>query len=442
MSDVRDNNQKVEISLKINKRFFNDVYLPYIYSSNLGQDRIMVYYGGAGSGKSKWVVQCALLKGMSMKRKFLVCRKVGAYLRESIYSEFVEALKQFGIYELCKVRDSLLKIWLPNGTEYIFKGLEDPERIKSIEGVSDIIMEEATEFTLEDFNQLNLRLRNKKVPNNQIVLMYNPVSKLNWVYPMFHDPAQARPKNCRVIHTTYEDNKFLPQESIDAMLDMKNSDPVYYEVYALGKFATLGKLVFNNWRVEKMDHIKLIQELGWKPHFGLDYGFTADSTALISVVSDVPNKRLYVFDEWYSKPYSNSNKMNENISIINTDIFNKLVDKKLVRQKIWADSSEQKSNEELRRLGARGVKGVKKGKDSVIHGLQFMKGYEIIISPNCPNLKTEFENYGWKKDKATGEYLNVPIDKYSHGIDALRYALHDLIPRNTIQTIDRRKLGL
>ncbi len=72
------------------------------------------------------------------------------------------------------------------GREYIFKGMEDPERIKSISGISDIVMEEATEFTLDDYSQLQLRLRNKSAGNNQVFIMYNPASKDNWVYHMFH----------------------------------------------------------------------------------------------------------------------------------------------------------------------------------------------------------------------------------------------------------------
>lgn len=261
------------VNLTINRRVFNEVYMKYMYNQPLGSKRIRVFYGGAGSGKSKFVVQDAILKGLSERRKFLVCRKVDNTIRDSIFAEFVQGLREFNILELCEVKNSYLTIKLPNGTEYIFKGLEDPERIKSIQGISDIIMEEATEFTLDDYSQLNLRLRNKSVGHNQITLMYNPASKANWVYKMFHDPKYKRPANCVVVHTTYKDNKFLPKAYLSQLEDMVNTNPVYYEIFALGKFASLGKMVYTNWSKGIMEPLELLRK-GWKPRFGLDFGLT------------------------------------------------------------------------------------------------------------------------------------------------------------------------
>lgn len=261
------------VNLTINRRFFNEVYMKYMYNQPLGRKRIRVFYGGAGSGKSKFVVQDAILKGLSERRKFLVCRKVDNTIRDSIFAEFVQGLREFNILELCDVKNSYLTIKLPNGTEYIFKGLEDPERIKSIQGISDIIMEEATEFTQDDYSQLNLRLRNKSVGNNQITLMYNPASKANWVYKMFHDPKYKRPANCVVVHSTYKDNKFLPKTYLAQLEDMIHTNPVYYEIYALGKFASLGKMVYTNWSKGTLDPMELLRQ-GWKPRFGIDFGLT------------------------------------------------------------------------------------------------------------------------------------------------------------------------
>ena len=158
-----------------------------------------------------------LIKALESQRKMLVVRKVTATLRDSIFAEFQSAISKFGLYDKCKIVSSLLTIELPNGSQLIFKGMDDPEKIKSIAGIDDIIIEEATELTVDDYSQLQLRLRSNR-PNNQVILMYNPVSKANWVYKMFHE--NGCPDNCRVIHTTWKDNKFLPQSYIDNLMQM------------------------------------------------------------------------------------------------------------------------------------------------------------------------------------------------------------------------------
>lgn len=422
--------EPANINLKITKRFFNEVYMKYMYNQPLGQKRIMVFYGGAGSGKSKFVVQNALLKGLSEKRKFLVCRKVDNTIRDSIFAEFVQGLRELNIYEICDIKNSYLTITLPNGTEYIFKGLEDPERIKSIQGISDIIMEEATEFTIDDYSQLNLRLRNKAIKNNQITLMYNPASKANWVYGMFHDPKKPRPKNCQVVHTTYKDNRFLSADYLENLKDMMNTNPVYYEIYALGKFASLGKMVYTNWTRGSLDIMEELKTGKWKPKFGIDFGFSNDPTVIISILVNEEEKKIYVFDEFYKT------------GMFNRQIFEVLKKKNLLGYHMFADSAAPKDIAEIKRLGARYLKPAKKGKDSINHGIQFLQGYKIIVDHRCKHTIEEFENYGWKKIKGTNEYENKPMDNFNHCMDALRYAVSDMIPRNTVRTINKSLLGL
>lgn len=263
-------------TLTIKKRFFNPTYLDYPLPNgetvNLldhYKTRTIVLYGGAGSGKSRFGVQRTVLKAMKFpNRKVLVIRKVTSTIRDSIFAEFKGVLSQFKILQYSKVVETNFTITLPNGSSFIFKGMDDPEKIKSISGIDDIIIEEATELTLDDFSQLNLRLRSRK-PHNQLLLMYNPVSKANWVYKTFHETTP--PENTIVVHTTYKDNKFLPQSYIDNLHDMMKVNPVYYKIYALGEFASLGKTVFDNWRVEDFNYMSLIR-LGHRAYFGLDFG--------------------------------------------------------------------------------------------------------------------------------------------------------------------------
>ena len=163
---------------KLNPKAFND----WIYRiiSNYSH-RIEVYYGGAGSGKSYGAFQKILLKSLNSKRRVLVVRKVGATLKVSVWALMISLLNSSGLYNCCRINKSDFEIELPNGSIFIFKGLDDPEKIKSITDITDIVIEEATELTEDEFTQLNLRLRPKE-ENPQIYMMFNPISKANWVY--------------------------------------------------------------------------------------------------------------------------------------------------------------------------------------------------------------------------------------------------------------------
>ena len=221
-----------------------------VYRSQLEnyETRFNVYYGGAGSGKSYFVCQKLLLKALQEQRKVLIVRKVGRTIKQSIWALFMELIYDYMPQVISEMNKSDLTFKLVNGSSFIFTGLDDSEKIKSIQGISDIVVEEATEITLDDFTQLNLRLRSL-LPNNQIHLMFNPVSKANWCFRYFF--AEETPPDTAIIHTTYLDNPYLPQEYIDSLLDMKNRNPAYYKIYAQGEFATLDKLVFP-WAKELM----------------------------------------------------------------------------------------------------------------------------------------------------------------------------------------------
>lgn len=166
---------------KLNKKAFNKWIYDIIddYSN-----RIEVYYGGAGSGKSYGAFQKVLLKALKSKRRVLVVRKVGATLKVSVWALMLSLLNASGMYSFSKINKSDFEIELPNGSIFIFKGLDDSEKIKSITDITDIVIEEATELTEDEFTQLNLRLRPKE-KNPQIYMMFNPISKTNWVYNYF-----------------------------------------------------------------------------------------------------------------------------------------------------------------------------------------------------------------------------------------------------------------
>ena len=406
---------------RLNPNAFND----WIYSiiDNYSH-RIEVYKGGAGSGKSFGASQKMLLKAMNSKRRVLVIRKIANTLKASIWQLFMDLLIDSGYLDYCRINKSDFEIELPNGSIFLFKGLDDPEKIKSITGITDIIIEEATEISLEDFTQLNLRLRPRNVDNPQIYLMFNPISKRNWVYEYFFmgDP----PENCLIINTTYKDNKFLTKEYCDELENLQYRNPAYYRIYTLGEFATLDKLVFPTYTVKliSQDDIK-----GLPRWTGIDFGYVNDPSAIVSGYIDEDNKQIYVTSEYVKK------------GMLNDEIADKIIALGLSKDKIYGDSAEPKSIEEIKRRGVN-IEPTQKGKDSIIHGIQWIQQYELVVDERCPKVIEELENYTWKKDKKTEEYINEPIDGFNHTIDAIRYGLNKYIKGTRKPKVMAKPIGL
>jgi phage terminase large subunit len=381
------------------------VYWPYVRDY---ETRFNVYYGGAGSGKSHFVAQKILLKCLQYKRKLLVVRKVGNTLKDSVWAMFLKLLYQMSAV-IRSVNKSEYTIELINGSIILFKGFDDPEKIKSIEGITDIVVEEASELTEDDFDQLNLRLRAKS-GMLQIHLMFNPVSKANWVYRRFFE--NGTPEDTVIIHTTYKDNPHLPQEYIDSLLRLEKTNPAYFKIYVLGAFATLDKLVFPVKTVRLISQEEVKGLLFW---IGMDFGYTNDPTAITWGYCDNIHKILYITGEYNKKGMTND--------VIATTIK----DLGFAKERIVADAAEPKSIAELRRLGINRIIGATKGPDSVKNGIDRLQRYDIIIDERCPNTIEEFENYTWVKDKKTGEYINQPVDTFNHHIDSIRYGTQNVM---------------
>ena len=379
-----------------------------------------IHYGGASSGKSHGVVQKIVIKALQnwrYPRKVLFLRKVSTTIKDSIFQDVKECLSSFRILNKCKINKTDYSIELPNGAVFLFKGIDNPEKIKSIKGISDIVMEEASEFTLDDYTQLTLRLREKKHKYKQIYLMFNPVSKANWTYRTFFI---NKPNNAVIYHTTYKDNRFLDNQAKHAIEDLIIKNEAYYKIYALGQFSALDKLVFPRYERKLLN--KDDENLRYmESYFGLDYGFINDPSAFLHVKVDMENKRLYVVEEYVKKHMLND----EIAEVIKTLGYEKEI--------ITADSAEKKSNQEIRNLGVHRIKDAVKGPDSVINGIQFMQQFEIYIDERCVKTIEEFENYTWTKDRKTNEYINKPIDSYNHCIDAIRYAIGDLMQGSKIK---------
>lgn len=412
------------MNLTLDPQIFNDAYRPYLFTY---PHRYECYYGGAGSGKSHFIGQKLVLKALKSKRKLLIIRKVGNTSKDSTFQMIKDTLQFFKIYDQCKVNKTDLTIELMNGSIFIFKGLDDPEKIKSIAGITDIWVEECTECTLDDISQLDLRLR-AKADNLQMYFSFNPVSKDNWVYKYFHrDAPETTPDNMFVLKTTFKDNKFLPQSYIDSLMSMKESNPIYFKIYVEGDFATLDKLIFAyeikdfDWREKLKTGIAC---------FGTDFGYTNDPAAFSAFVVNEDQREIWIFDEIYKK------------GLLNNQLAAEIIYHGFQKEVITADCQDQQSIDELRtQYGISRIKRSWKGKGSVLQGIQYIQQFKIYVHPSCENHIMEFSNYSWKKNKQTGEYTNEPIDKYNHLMDAMRYGIQK-VRKGKVKTLNKAVLGL
>ncbi|HAR6345604.1 TPA: PBSX family phage terminase large subunit [Staphylococcus pseudintermedius] len=415
---------KVSLNFKQPSKVFNKNIFEILFNYDYFTE---VHYGGGSSGKSHGVIQKVVLKALKdweYPRRILWLRKVQSTIKDSLFEDVKECLINYGIWDMCLWNKTDNKVELPNGAVFLFKGLDNPEKIKSIKGVSDIVMEEASEFTLNDYTQLTLRLRERKHKLKQIFLMFNPVSKLNWVYKYFFEHGKPM-KGVLIRQSSYKDNKFLDDMTRENLEMLATRNPAYYKIYALGEFATLDKLVFPKYEKRIISD----KEVGHLPsYFGLDFGYVNDPSAFIHVKIDSDNKKLYVMSEYVKK------------GMLNNEIAQVINDLGYSKEKITADSAEQKSIMEIKANGIDRIVPAMKGKDSVMAGIQFIGQFDIVIDERCYKTIEEFDNYTWKKDKNTDEYYNEPVDTYNHCIDALRYAVEALTIQKKHQKKDKNTL--
>ena len=235
------------VNIKISKKVFNDVYLPYLEN----EDRYLVFYGGGSSGKSYFIAQRWIYMLIHPKRcNLLVTRNTGDTNRTSTFPLLKQVISNWNLSEHFKINESDMRIVCKlTGNEVVFKGLDDIEKVKSITfangELTHIWCEEATEMQEADVNQLKVRLRGGKT-KKQIVLSFNPINIQHWIKKHFIDSGLAT-----VCFSTYKDNKFLTDDDRKALEDLQYTDEYTYEVYCLGKWGILGKTVFDARAIQK-----------------------------------------------------------------------------------------------------------------------------------------------------------------------------------------------
>lgn len=295
------------------------------------------------------------------------------------------------------------------GSEITLKGLDDPEKIKSAE-FNHIFAEEATELSLNDYRQLDLRLRRKTRTVNRIFLSCNPISALHWIKVELEDKPT---KDVEFNYSTWRDNPFLPRVYIDRLEGLIDKDLNYYNIYALGKWGILANLIYSGFKVVD------IPERSDEVTYGLDFGFNNPSCLV----------KLY----WKGEKFISQELLYKS-GLTNTMLIDEI--KELIpvghRQKyMYADSAEPDRIEEFYKAGF----NVQPATKSVKDGIDYIKQHSLGITSDSVNGIKEKQTYEYKEDK-NGNVLDEPVKFNDHFNDAERYGAYSyskvVIPEVTI----------
>lgn len=396
------------------------ISLPKIVGGGYGQfwkyrGRYRVTKGSRASKKSKTTALWIIASMMKYPQaNTLVIRKVFRTILDSCFTDLQWAAERLGVSNKWDFKLSPLEAtYKPTGQKILFRGLDDPMKIASVAVKTGCLcwcwIEEAYEIMNEaDFDMIDESIRGE-VPEGlfkQITLTFNPWNERHWMKRRFFDVEDP---NILAMTTNYMCNEFLDEADRKQFEDMKIRNPRRYRTAGLGDWGIVEGTVFENWHEAEYT----LSNIGnAKTMAGLDFGYTNDPTAFVIAFLNQERRIIYVWDEIYKK------------GLTNRMIYNEIEQAGYVKESIKGDSAEPKSIEELREMGLR-IRGARKGKDSVMNGIQFLQDYEMIIHPRCVNFLTEISNYTWERDRF-GQLVNRPIDDFNHLMDALRYAAEDV----------------
>ena len=380
--------------------------------------RYRVVKGGRGSKKSTttalWIIYNMMKYPLA---NTLIIRRVFNTHKDSTYTQLKWASNVLKVSHLWKFSKSPLEAtYIPTGQKILFRGLDDPMSITSITVEHGHLcwcwFEEAFQIMNEDdFNKVDMSIRGElpKGYFKQITLSFNPWSEKHWLKKRFFD---VKDEDVLAITTNYTCNEFLGEDDKKLFEKMKINNPRRYNIEGLGNWGIAEGLVYSNFEELDFNVENIKKRPNVKSAFGLDFGYTNDPTAFIASLIDLDNMEIFIFDEHYQKAMSNK------------DIANMIKYKGYSKERIIGDSSEPKSIDDIKRQGIYRLKGARKGKDSILNGIQYIQDFKIYVHPKCENTLIELSNYVW--DTKEGNVINKPIDDYNHLMDALRYSLEDI----------------
>ena len=429
--------------------FINDIYY-YALETNA---RAIVLYGGRDSGKSYFVGGQYIPIKMMQEPYFrgAAIRKTYASLKDSVFTEILDGIEVFGVSNQFSSTKSPLEISHANGNKLLFRGLDNPTKIKSLKGLNVIWVEEAEDLTEQEFWDLMIILRGEG--HQRLILTFNPIDedhftnamlveseatkvletfddgdKKVWIKTITNIISGKEVKfDVLVVRSTYDDNAFIPPIRKAVIEQLKETDPFLYDVYRKGKYGTKGGRILTNVKLMDMQE----KGLGFKNFdnkgYAQDFGFN-HANAILSVAEK--DNDLYVFDEIYEHEKDTS----EHIETANS----KQLDKKL---SMICDCAEPDRIKMWQKAGYKAI-GVRKYQGSVNAQIDRLKQYNnIYIDVSCTNTWKEAKSWNWKQDKR-GKFTDEPVNVFDDAMAALRYATDLFSKNNKLKTLDKNQFGL
>lgn len=398
------------------------------------KNRYRVLKGGRGSKKSCTTALNIIYRMMKYPQaNTLVVRRYANTHANSTFAQLVWAIKRLKVEHLWHYNANNLSMYIKStGQCILFRGFDDPESITSITVSTGVLcwvwIEEAFQISNEEnFNKLDMSIRGEMPPGlfKQITLTFNPWSDKIWIKKRFFDRKNPF---VSTYTTNYLCNEWLDEQDRALFEELRVTNPRRYRIEGLGDWGIAQGLVYENWVEQEFDIQEDVYQKGIYEYseygqlkftpiyfgkFGLDFGYTNDPTAFIACAVSLSEKKIYIYDELYK------------LRLSNEGIANELTYRGYRKERIVADSEDPRTINELQKLGLSRIVGAKKGRGSVLAGIQKLQDFQIIVHPRCVNAIVEFSNYVWDTNKE-GEQVNKPIDEYNHLMDALRYATEDI----------------
>ncbi|MCK1972715.1 PBSX family phage terminase large subunit [Bacillus safensis] len=384
--------------------------------------------GGYGSSKSYHIALKLILKLLDEKRTALVIREVYDTHRDSTFSLFEEIVNDLGLDHVIQCRTSPLMLKFHNGSRIIFKGLDMPAKLKSINNISIIWIEECSEVKYEGFKELLGRLRHPTLQLHMI-LSTNPVGQDNWTYRHFFkddqnnrfilDDEKLYKERTIVINDTYyhhstaEDNLFLPVSYIKQLDELKEYDPDLYRIARKGHFGINGIRVLPQFEVQPHEDVMLAISNINHPllRAGMDFGFVDSYNAVVRLAVDHEKKYLYIYWEYYDRGKTDDVTVEDLKEFVET------------KELIKADN-EQKTIAYFRKMGYNMVAAHKFQGSRLQYTKKIKRFKKIICSDSCKNTIYELQPLTYKTDKR-GNIIEDEFQIDPHTFSAIWYALDD-----------------
>ncbi len=372
--------------------------------------RINVLRGGTRSSKTYSLAQHfifnKLIKGND--RVIIIARKTLPALKKTAYKLFIDLLEKYQLFDSCKLNKTDMELRYKNNIIY-FMSLDDPHKIGSLD-YNDVWLEEAVEFTFNDFTQFNIRA-SRPGGNNQLFLSFNPISALHWIKTELLDKRKDIAENI----STYKDNiRHLPLELIKEIENLIKVDQNFYKIYTLGQWGVLENIIYGNWKtfkkvkIDKETKVKTID--GKKVDditYGLDFGFSNPSC--LTEINWIEND--FIIHELLYQDKLTNTELIERVK--------KLLPEEERYREIYADHSEPDRINEFYQAGF----NVHKARKDVTAGIDYCKTRMLGITADSINGIKELQSYKRREDK-DGNVMEEPVKFNDHFCDSMRYGAY------------------